>query len=60
MLRTVKGMVSHLEVRVRTIKEWQDTILRSYEVWRQLVKRGGGTVHLDLVQRKIDFEPPEA
>jgi len=59
MLRTIKGMVSHLEVRVRTIREWQDAILRSYEVWRQLVEHGGGTVHLDLPQRKIDFELPE-
>jgi NTP pyrophosphatase (non-canonical NTP hydrolase) len=58
LLRTITGMVSHLEVGVRTIKQWQDAILRSYEIWRALIKHGGGTVHLDLHKRRIDFEPP--
>ncbi len=57
VLRTIVGMVSHLEVRVRTIKQWQDAILRSFEIWRELMKHGGGAVHLDLPARTIDFEP---
>ncbi|MDQ2630597.1 MAG: nucleoside triphosphate pyrophosphohydrolase family protein [Actinomycetota bacterium] len=59
ILRTITGMVSHLEVRVRTINEWQEAILRSFEIWRALMKNGGGTVHLDLPARRIDFESPE-
>jgi NTP pyrophosphatase (non-canonical NTP hydrolase) len=58
VLRTITGMVSHLEVRVRTIKEWQEAILRSFEIWRDLMKYGGGAVHLDLPRRTITFEPP--
>jgi NTP pyrophosphatase (non-canonical NTP hydrolase) len=58
LLRTVKGLVSHLEVRTRTIAEWQRAILRSYEIWRQMRDHRGGTVHLNLPERTIDFEPP--
>ena len=58
ILRTITGMVSHLEVRARTINEWQAAILRSFEIWRGLMKNGGGTIRLDLPARQIDFEPP--
>lgn len=58
LLRSVLGFVSHLEVRTRTVDEWEKAILRSYEIWRQLRDHGGGTVHLNLPKRTIDFEPP--
>jgi NTP pyrophosphatase (non-canonical NTP hydrolase) len=58
VLRSVKSIVSYLEVRTRTISEWQGTILRSFEIWRPLFANNGGTVHLDLLERTIDYEPP--
>lgn len=58
LLRTVASLVSHLEVRARSIREWEQAILRSYEVWRQMREHHGGTVHLDLPNRRIEFEPP--
>lgn len=58
LLYNVKGLASHLEVRVRTIYDWEQAILRSYEVWRQLREHRAGTLHLDLKQRSIEFEPP--
>lgn len=58
LLYNIKGLVSHLEVRVRTIQEWEQAILRSYEVWRQLRARGAGVVRLDLDQRTVEFIPP--
>lgn len=58
LLRTVASLVSHLEVRTRTIREWETAILRSYEIWRQVYAHKGGTVHLDLRERRIEFEPP--
>lgn len=58
LLRNVLGFVSHLEVRTRTVDEWEKAILRSYNVWRQLRDHRGGTVRLDLPARTIDFEPP--
>ena len=60
LLYNVKGLASHLEVRVRTIHEWEKTILRSFEIWRQLREHKAGTVHLDLEQRTIEFSPPES
>jgi NTP pyrophosphatase (non-canonical NTP hydrolase) len=59
VLRSVKSIVSHLEVRSRTTAEWQRTILRSFDAWRDLFANNGGTVHLDLEQRAIDFNSPE-
>jgi hypothetical protein len=46
-----------LEVRTRTIDEWEKAILRSYEIWRQLRDHRGGTVHMSLTERTIEFEP---
>ncbi|HWT92979.1 MAG TPA: nucleoside triphosphate pyrophosphohydrolase family protein [Solirubrobacteraceae bacterium] len=56
LLRTIKGMCSHLEVRARTSAEWQAAILRSFDIWRALRDNAGGIVHLDLSARTIDFE----
>lgn len=60
LLRSVSNIISHLEVRTRTINEWQKAILRSYDIWRALLEHNGGTVHLDLPDRRIEFEPPAA
>lgn len=58
LLTTIRRLVSRLEVADRTAHEWERTILRSFEVWRPLHAQRGGTVHLDLVERTIEFEPP--
>lgn len=58
VLRSVVGIVSHLEVRTRTINEWQKAILRSYDIWRALLEHNGGTLHVDVQTRKIEFDPP--
>ena len=60
VLRVVKNIVSHLEVRSRTTAQWQRTILRSFEVWRSLKANNGGTTRLDLIERTIEYEPPSA
>ncbi len=53
MLELVAGMASRFEVRVRTIRDWERTILRSFEIWRSLRASRGGTVRLDLNNRTI-------
>jgi NTP pyrophosphatase (non-canonical NTP hydrolase) len=58
LLRSITGMVDHLEVRTRTVAEWEAAIFRSYEIWRALRDHRGGTLHLDLHKRTIEFEPP--
>jgi NTP pyrophosphatase (non-canonical NTP hydrolase) len=60
LLRSVSGFVSHLEVRTRTVHDWEQAILRSYEIWRELRDHRGGIVHLSLSERSIRFEPPPA
>ncbi len=60
LLRTIVSLVSHLEVRVRTIAEWEGAILRSFEVWRAMRDHHGGTLNLDLRKRTIAYEPPGA
>lgn len=58
LLTTIRRLVSRLEVRDRTAHDWERTILRSFAVWRDLYAHRGGTVHLDLLARTIDFEAP--
>lgn len=56
LLTTIRSMVGQLEVRDRTARDWENAILRSYEIWRQVNENAGGTVHLDLHERTIEFE----
>jgi NTP pyrophosphatase (non-canonical NTP hydrolase) len=58
LLSTIRRLVSRLEVRDRTAHEWEHAILRSFEMWRALRAHNGGTVHLDLEARTIEFEAP--
>jgi NTP pyrophosphatase (non-canonical NTP hydrolase) len=58
LLTTIRRLVSGFEVRERTAHEWEQAILRSYEVWRPLQALRGGTLHLDLIGRTIEFEAP--
>jgi MazG C-terminal domain len=53
LLEMVGRIASHYEVRIRTTREWERAILRSFEVWRELRRNGGGTVRLDLRKRTI-------
>jgi hypothetical protein len=57
LLETIRGMTARLEVRVRTFREWERAILRSFEIWRDLSKAGGGWVRWDMRAREIEFVP---
>lgn len=59
LLTTIRRLVSRLEVADRTAHEWECAILRSFEVWRPLHAHRGGTVHLDLLARSIEFDATE-
>lgn len=59
LLTTIRSLVSGLEVRDRSAHEWEQAIVRGFEVWRPLHAAGGGILQLDLVARTIAFEPPE-
>lgn len=53
LLRMIKNMVSHLEVSVCTPGEWEKAIVQGFKVWREVKKRRGGTVDVDLEKRSI-------
>lgn len=55
LLRTCHEMTSHLEVRSRTLNEWEEMILKCYSVWRNVRDHNGGTVQGDLKMRHFEF-----
>jgi NTP pyrophosphatase (non-canonical NTP hydrolase) len=55
LLTTIRSLVSQLEVRERTAREWESAILRSYEMWRALRQNGGGVLAFDLHARTIEY-----
>ena len=60
LLRTIKDMTSHLEVRQCTTGEWEQAILQGFEVWRAVLAERGGRIAVDLDVRRIAFLGPSA
>ncbi len=58
LLRTIKGMTSHLEVNRCTPGEWEEAIVQGFEVWRAIVAARGGRVAVDLDGRRIEYLGP--
>jgi hypothetical protein len=55
LLRTIKGMTSHLEVQQCTTGDWERAILQGFDVWRAVVAARGGRIAVDLDSRRITF-----
>jgi NTP pyrophosphatase (non-canonical NTP hydrolase) len=55
LLRTIKNMTSHLEVRTATPAQWQTSILDGYRVWRSVMANGGGRIQVDTVNQTIQL-----
>jgi NTP pyrophosphatase (non-canonical NTP hydrolase) len=55
LLRTIKEMTSHLEVRQCSTGEWEQAILQGFTVWRAVVAARGGRIAVDLDQRRISY-----
>jgi hypothetical protein len=49
-------MTAPLEVSRCTARDWEEAIIKGFEVWRQLKRRGGGTLLVDLDQRTITIK----
>jgi NTP pyrophosphatase (non-canonical NTP hydrolase) len=58
LLRTIKDMTSHLEVRQCTTGEWEQAILQGFDVWRAVLAARGGRLAVDLDERRITFQGP--
>jgi NTP pyrophosphatase (non-canonical NTP hydrolase) len=48
LLRTIKGITSLLEVRERSMADWQRAILLGFDVWRETLKHGGARILVDI------------
>jgi len=55
LLRTIKDMTSHLEVKQCTTGEWERAILQGFNVWRAIVEGHGGRILVDLDQRRLEY-----
>jgi hypothetical protein len=55
LLRTIKDMTSHLEVRQCTTGEWEQAILQGFGVWRAVLAARGGRIIVDLNARGIAY-----
>ena len=55
ILRIIKNMTAHLEVRVRSHKEWQRAILEGYRIFRLIRERRGGDILIDLDSGAIEI-----
>jgi NTP pyrophosphatase (non-canonical NTP hydrolase) len=57
LLRSIRHVTRHLEVRARNEADWEHAIVTGYAVWRQLREHNGGIVHVDSAKRTLSFEP---
>ncbi len=60
LLRTIKDMTSHLEVRQCTTGEWEQAILQGFDIWRAVLAACGGRIAVDLDARRVTFLGPSA
>ena len=56
LLRMLRNMTSHLEVGACSEGEWERAIVQAFAVWREIKKRGSGTLVLNLDERSITFK----
>jgi len=54
-LRIIKEMTENFEVTIRTAKEWEQAILKAYEVFRFLINNKGGRVEFNSLKREINY-----
>jgi len=59
LLRNIKRLTAHTEVGTRTSREWNDTLLRGFAIWRKLRTHRAGVVRGDLLEGALEFSPPQ-
>lgn len=58
LLKTIQSLVADREVSVRSLAEWERAIFAGYAVWREVREHRGGTVKVNLLERRISFVGP--
>jgi hypothetical protein len=54
-LRIIKEMTEPFEVKIRSLKDWENAILSAYEVFRFLIDNKGGRVEFNALKREIKY-----
>jgi len=57
VLKQIKGMVEGYEVEACKLWQWEKAILTGFQVFRELQKHRRGTVHVDVLEHTMHFEP---
>lgn len=58
ILKIIMRMVSGLEVKVCTAKQWRNAIVQGYRVFSELTRNRGGDVVVDLDGQKLEYKSP--
>ncbi len=56
LLRMIRNMTAHLEVGRCTEGEWERAVVQGFAVWREIKKRGSGTLVVNLDEHSITFK----
>lgn len=54
-LRIIKEMTENFEVNERKPKEWENAILKAYEIFRLLINNKGGKVDFDGINKSAIY-----
>lgn len=54
-LRIIREMTENFEVKVRSSEEWENAILKAYEIFRFLITNKGGRVKFDALKNEISY-----
>jgi uncharacterized protein YjhX (UPF0386 family) len=54
-LKTIKRMTEQFEVKVRSVEEWENAILKAYEIFRLLLQNKGGNVSFNMETRSVIY-----
>ena len=57
LLRIIQLMTRPFEVRDRSLRDWEHSILEGYKIWRSMNKNNGGILVGDAGSRTISYEP---
>lgn len=58
LLRTIRSLAATVEVRARSMQEWERAIVLASRLWKQLRDNDGGTLLCNLTTRTVDYVPP--
>ena len=56
LLNQIKEMTAPFEVAAKTKKDWEDAILKGYELFRDLIKNDGGKIHFNMFKKSAVYE----